>query len=185
MGTMLAIIASALLVLSSLMWAKMALAEGEPVLVHRFYSETLRHHFYTASEAEKTSIMNRYAQNVWRYEGSPFRVYGPENCTGKDVVHRFWSSTLRAHFYTMNVVEKDEIIRRYPPEVWNYEGIGFCAYKESAGSDRIAVHRFWSPLNRSHFYTASEVEMKHVRENYPESVWTYEGISFYVLPTAL
>ncbi len=42
-----------------------------------------------------------------------------------------------------------------------------------------AVYRFWSPLNRQHFYTTSVQERDKLIKNYPLIAWTYEGIAFY------
>ena len=41
----------------------------------------------------------------------------------------------------------------------------------------VEVHRFWSPVLASHFYTASVEEMQYLIDNYPD-VWTYEGIAY-------
>jgi hypothetical protein len=45
----------------------------------------------------------------------------------------------------------------------------------------VPVHRFWSPVLLSHFYTASESERQAVVNLYPH-IWTYEGFAFYALP---
>jgi hypothetical protein len=38
-----------------------------------------------------------------------------------------------------------------------------------------AVYRFWSPTNKSHFYTTSVAERDLIIRTYPSSMWTYEG----------
>ncbi len=38
-----------------------------------------------------------------------------------------------------------------------------------------AVYRFWSPNNKSHFYTNSVAERDLILRTYPSSEWTYEG----------
>lgn len=48
-----------------------------------------------------------------------------------------------------------------------------------AGS--VPVHRFWSPVLLSHFYTISESERQMLVNLYPD-IWTYEGIGFRALP---
>jgi len=45
----------------------------DTVTVARFWSPTARHHFYTASAAERDDVIARWA-NVWQYEGDNFRV---------------------------------------------------------------------------------------------------------------
>lgn len=44
------------------------------VAVSRFWSPTNQHHFYTASIAEKNSVIANYPAAIWTYEGDTFRV---------------------------------------------------------------------------------------------------------------
>jgi hypothetical protein len=46
---------------------------------------------------------------------------------------------------------------------------------------RLTVHRFWSPILGSHFYTAREEEKEYLEEVYPDA-WSYEGIAYRALP---
>jgi hypothetical protein len=43
--------------------------------IYRFYSEQLKGHFYTQSENEKNSIISRFTEDVWRYEGIAYYAY--------------------------------------------------------------------------------------------------------------
>ncbi|MDM8553153.1 M43 family zinc metalloprotease [Desulfococcaceae bacterium HSG7] len=43
--------------------------------IYRFYSEQLQGHFYTQSENEKNSIISRFTEDVWRYEGIAYYAY--------------------------------------------------------------------------------------------------------------
>jgi len=98
--------------------------------VYRFWSSVLNSHFYTANAAEKQRLIDNYSR-VWTYEGIAF--YGfLEGQQPPDAlpVHRFWSSQLSAHFYTINEAEKDKLIQNYSP-IWTYEGIAW--YARSAG----------------------------------------------------
>lgn len=45
-------------------------------------------------------------------------------------------------------------------------------------TDLTPIYRFWSPENRSHFYTASLAERDHIIATYSESQWTYEGEAY-------
>jgi hypothetical protein len=52
---------------------------------------------------------------------------------------------------------------------------------DSTGVDgSMPVHRFWSPVAGSHFYTSSESERETLTRS-PE-VWIYEGVAFRALP---
>ena len=42
--------------------------------VFRFWSPRNQHHFYTASSAEKDSVISGYPSAIWTYEGGAFRV---------------------------------------------------------------------------------------------------------------
>jgi hypothetical protein len=45
-----------------------------------------------------------------------------------------------------------------------------------------SVYRFWSPKNQHHFYTANYMEAVNVMLNYPDDIWTYEGIAYKATP---
>ncbi|MCU1544527.1 MAG: hypothetical protein JWM50_2392 [Microbacteriaceae bacterium] len=49
-------------------------AVANTATVARFWSPTYQHHFYTASGAERDSVMTRYSADIWTYEGDNFRV---------------------------------------------------------------------------------------------------------------
>ena len=59
--------------------------------------------------------------------------------------------------------------------------MGACEY----GTDPflVPVYRFWSPVNKRHFYTIKASEKQKLIDSYSD-VWTYEGIAFYSLPDA-
>ncbi|MDX9856135.1 MAG: SpoIID/LytB domain-containing protein [Candidatus Moranbacteria bacterium] len=42
--------------------------------VFRFWSDTNQSHFYTATPNEKNCVINRYPENVWKYEGTAWWV---------------------------------------------------------------------------------------------------------------
>lgn len=47
---------------------------GSSSVVYRFWSPDNKHHFYTASAAERDQVIANYPPNVWTYEGPQFRV---------------------------------------------------------------------------------------------------------------
>lgn len=96
-------------------------------------------------------------------------------------VYRFYSQQNQTHFYTASVQERDFIRNTYPERVWRYEDVAFQAFLEQQ-EDTVAIHRFYSRKNGSHFYTASEAERDHVIKTFPENVWKYEGIAWYAYP---
>ncbi|MDM8541065.1 M43 family zinc metalloprotease [Desulfococcaceae bacterium HSG9] len=43
--------------------------------IYRFYSEQMKTHFYTFSETEKNSIISRFTEDIWQYEGIAYYAY--------------------------------------------------------------------------------------------------------------
>lgn len=97
--------------------------------LYRFWSDTYGGHFYTVSENEKNTVIEKYPDNIWRYERIAYCVY-KTNETNTSPVFRFWSNALSTHFYTISENEKNSIIANYDPFVWNYERIAFYAFKK-------------------------------------------------------
>ena len=96
-------------------------------------------------------------------------------------VYRFWSPIAAHHFYTINMLEKNDVVRLYP-DYWDYEGIAYYTYLSDCAEALRPVYRFWSSLLGSHFYTISEAERDHIIATYPTSTWAYEGAAFYAYP---
>jgi hypothetical protein len=107
----------------------------EPQLapVYRFWSAPLRAHFYTLSEREKDKLINRYS-HIWTYEGIAFYAYAAGwQAAATLPVYRFWSGSLRTHFYTASETERYKLISGYP-DVWTYEGVAWYAYPAQSAS---------------------------------------------------
>jgi len=57
--------------------------------------------------------------------------------------------------------------------------LAMCIFASLATADAgVPVYRFWSPKNSRHFYTISETEKQKLID-YPDNVWTYEGVAYY------
>ncbi len=101
------------------------MTEGQDTVpVYRFWSDIHQGHFYTASEIEKNYIIENYAENVWKYEGTAYYAYLSSKSATKPV-YRFWSAKNKHHFYTVSEAEKDYIIATYDEHVWSYERIAW------------------------------------------------------------
>lgn len=98
-------------------------------------------------------------------------------------VCRFWSDTKQGHFYTSSVAERDSVIQTYPTAVWKYEGAVYTAFA-SQEPGTVPLYRFWSDLYQGHFYTISESEKVEVITRYPDYIWKYERVAYYVYPVA-
>jgi hypothetical protein len=149
--------------------------------VYRFWSDTLKGHFYTISETERDKLINNYSA-VWTYEGPAFYAFASsDQPAGTIPVYRFWSDRLGDHFYTISPTERDKLIHTYS-HVWTYEGPAFYVYAEDQHPAQTRpVYRFWSNVLGHHFYTISPSERDKLVNNYSD-VWTYELIAWYTYP---
>lgn len=102
----------------------------------------------------------------------------PTDPTGSTArVYRFWSPGYdNAHFFTTSGSEARHIIDTDPN--WVYEGTAFSALTAANGtcSAGTAVHRFYSAVFRSHFYTQDESERNRIQAG--DRNWTYEGVAY-------
>lgn len=103
-------------------------ADSDARTVYRFWSPMLCSHFYTISEEEKDFVIATYP-DAWLYEGPVFYAYAPgEQPSGTAPVYRFWSSSLRTHFYTVFEGKKNELIDD-KSDTWTYEGIVWYVWR--------------------------------------------------------
>lgn len=89
-----------------------------------------------------------------------------------DDVFRFYNAQTGVHFYTNNVVERDEIIARLPQ--FSYEGNSFDAALPGQGD--VTVYRFLNTETGTHFFTSNEIERDTVISNLKN--YTYEGEAY-------
>jgi len=100
-------------------------------------------------------------------------------------IYSFWFPQNKTHFFTINEIEKDNILATYPTEKYQYSGIAYYAYKaEDAPAGTSPVYRFWFPQNKMHFYTMSEAEKDHILATYPAEKYQYGGIAWYAYKTS-
>ena len=99
----------------------------------------------------------------------------------KNSVFRFWSDSKKGHFYTIDPAERDTVASTYSPSEWRYEYVAYNAFStQIAGT--VPLYRFYSQQFQGHFYTANLSEKDYVIATYPETVWKYEGVGYYVYP---
>ena len=91
------------------------------VPLHRFFNFKKGVHFYTASEAEKNSVIAKLSA-TYRYEGVAYTVSQTPNFGTP--VHRFFNFKNGVHFYTASEAEKNDVIARLS-WTYRYEGIGY------------------------------------------------------------
>ena len=149
--------------------------------VYRFWSEKLGKHFYTANQKDYETVNEKFS-DTWSYEKIAFYALDPNSIvTGVNnkptAVHRYWSSVLNSHFYTISEEERKLINEKWP-DIWVYEKSDYYVYpNEQEGL--VPVYRFWSEKLGSHFYAKGLTEKKLVEDLWGD-VWSYENISYYV-----
>jgi hypothetical protein len=151
------------------------LVPGSPAPVYRFYQRRNGSHFYTASAAERDSVISRLG-GLYTYEGV---AYAPNRLdpVNSAPLYRFYNRKNGSHFYTASVTERDYVYSRLSA-TYQYDG---PAYNVSATSSlgAVPVYRFYNTKNGSHFYTASSAEKNSVIRNLG-AVYTFEGPAFWI-----
>ncbi len=145
--------------------------------VYRFWAPSQSAHFYTIDPNEKEYLIKVYS-NFWVYEGVAFQAATAPGAPGLAPVYRFWSPAGLGHFYTIDPVEMQTLLDKYP-KVWTFEKIAFYAYPVGSQPPLSKpVYRFWQPKQGTHFYTINPAEKNFLLQNY-STVYTSEGIAFY------
>ena len=148
--------------------------------VYRFFRPDVGVHFYTASEAERDSIINNLAQ--YSYEGESYLAASEtaDPLTGARPVYRFFNNSTGAHLYTMSEAERDSISGSLPN--YTYEGVAYYGY-ESDRPGATPLYRFYNPVIDAHFYTPSALERDSILATLPDyRLESGDGIAFYVEP---
>jgi len=94
-------------------------------------------------------------------------------------VYHFYSTMLEKQLLSIDSNEKDTIIANFPEHAWKYRGIVWYVYPVQQ-EDTIPVYRFYSPVLQSHLFTTDANEKNTITATFPETVWRYEGVSFFV-----
>lgn len=148
--------------------------------VYRLYSSRRRIHAYVLGRQKAVEVM-RQPGGDWLDEGPVFCVY-PEGSQPPEAqpVFRLTSKTTGADFYTISEAERGQAMGN--PRAWDYTGIAWYAYPpEYHPPGTTAVHRFWSGILSTHFYTMNENEKEKLVSDFSR-VWTYEGIVWHAIP---
>jgi hypothetical protein len=144
----------------------------------------LLRHFYTLSTTERDKLIDNYS-DVWTYEQVAYYAFDTDAESDTVPVYRFWSGTLKSHFYTASEAERVKLLNNYS-QTWADEGIAFYVYPYSPGfqlpmTGTQPVYRLWSSSLGSHFYTASWAEMNKLL-SLPTQVWEREVSAWYAYP---
>jgi hypothetical protein len=140
------------------------------------YGETAYFNFkmkFDSRSSIKTLKITPVIEGVYQYQDSGMSFTTTSFDSTR--VHRFWSASRNAHFYTNDLNEFK--YASVNPSIWTYEGTSYQVYR-TTGNALVPVYRFWSQSRQVHFYTISEQEKQAIVANMPE--WKLEGIVYYV-----
>ena len=143
------------------LYAKWTEEKIKTVDMLRLYNPNSGEHFYTASAAEKDTLVNA----GWKYEGLAWKA----PAKSKTPVYRVYNPNAGDHHYTVSASEKDSLVKAG----WKDEGIGW--YSDDAKT--IPVYRAYNPnaTTGSHHFTISKTEIN----NLVKAGWKDEGIAWY------
>ena len=133
--------------------------ESNPM--YRLYNPNSGEHFYTASAAEKDTLVAA----GWQYEGLAWKA--PEK--SKTPVYRVYNANAGDHHYTISKSERDTLVAAG----WKDEGIGW--YSDDAKT--VAIYRVYNPnaTAGSHHFTYSKSEVTDL----VKVGWKDEGVAWY------
>ncbi len=147
--------------------------------VYRFYNKKNGSHFYTASEAEKNTVLSTLT-GTYAFDGVAYYI-NTSNPANDDPLFRFYNKKNGSHFYTAAPEERDRVIRDLSA-IYLYDGPAYdvCAVS-AAPTGSASVYRFFNTRNGSHFYTASEAEKNSVLSTL-SGTYSLDGVAFKVAP---
>lgn len=156
--------------------------------VYRFYNERTGVHFFTASAAERDSILANI--HTMRFEGGAFEI-PPGSAESAIPVYRFYNTAQGVHFYTASAAERDHILASgTDPFLKNFvlEGIGLYGFGDDVAG-AVPLYRFFNDLTSAHFYTSNSTEKDHIVANPGHDPYLahlhLEGVAFWVDPLGL
>ena len=156
------------------------LVSGE-VLVDEFYNTIIRHHFVTASNADKEAIDRGSAGAGWIRTGYQFKAYTIPGAVELRVasqvpVCRFYTPAKNTHFFSADMRDC-QLLRA--SRIWIDEGIAFwinSANTTSCGPGTLAVTRLsdsrWRETTSNHRYVTSNSVIEDMKAN----GWFEEGV---------
>lgn len=148
-----------------------ATTSAENIDIYRFFNRTSGQHFFTASTAERDSVLANIPQ--YDYEGTAFRGAPTGASTASDV-YRFNNLASGEHFYTISMVERDSIRENLP--LFRYENVAYLAHETQVTGTR-PLYRFLTDAG-THFYTADQGEKDSIIANLPS--YHFEGTAYWV-----
>ena len=157
-------------------WITVAPPDGHATVV-RFHNKENGSYFYTASDAEKASVLENLSA-TYLYEGTAYSI-DTANADNSAPLYRFFNKADGSHFYTADPAEKASVIANLS-NVYSYDGpcYNVCSAPVAGAT---TVWRFYDKADGSHFYTAAPAEKANVLANL-SGQFSLDGPAFYLAP---
>jgi len=151
-------------------------------LVHRYWHEGNKDHFYTTNAGEiGTTSPGQTGNHGYKFESSPFHIFTHQH-PGLVPVYRYYKDASHDHFYTTNA---GEIGTTTPGQTGNhgykFESIlGYVSPNEFYGG--LPLYRYWHEGSQDHFYTTNAGEIGTTTPGHTGNHgYKFEGIVGYVV----
>ena len=154
-------------------WLVVGAKGTRPLPVYRFYNHRTGVHFYTASEAEKNSVVAKQSA-TYSLEGVAYAL-DTSATANKTPLFRFYNFKKGVHFYTASETEKNRCLSKLG-NVYHYDGVVCNVATSPAGAQ--PVYRFYNFKKGVHFYTASAAERDNTIHKLG-ATYRYEGVAYY------
>jgi hypothetical protein len=110
--------------------------------VYRLWSDDIASHFWTSSESERAKLLSG-TSGSWTDEGIAFYVFtADQRPAATKPVYRFWSTTIKGHYYTIDEAEKNRLSAK--GSGWTFEDAVWYAYDTPATANEPVVSRTYS-----------------------------------------
>lgn len=150
---------------------------GTALGVYRFFDSTDGTHFYSASQAERNTLLQTRPDLV--YEGVGLNaVASPLTDPAATAVYRFFDTRNGTHFYSASDGERDTTLATRPD--LTFEGTAFYEHAAAQAGD-MPIYRFFDLADGTHFYSSSASERATILAT--RSDLRDEGIGFYAPST--
>jgi hypothetical protein len=142
--------------------------------VYRFYNKKTGTHFYTASEAERYTVL-RTLTATYTYEGPGYWV-NTANPVNSVSLYRFYNKKNGTHFYTASETEAANV-KATLAATYTFEGPVYGV--SNLPDNATPMYRFYNKKTNSHFYTIDPVERDRLIANLA-STYVFEGVAYYI-----
>jgi len=148
--------------------------QNTDIPIYHFYNKYYNN-YYTTDPKTANWIKNNLA-STWWYQDIAFKAFS-KNQTNTVPVYEFYIPSVKKHYYTANVYQKNYIMANLSG-IWNYQGIAFYAYPKQIG-ETVPIYQYYNDFTKGSLYTTTpNILSKYAYSHYYRKI----GIAFYAYP---